>query len=316
MDELISIIVPVYNIEQHLKKCINSIISQTYPNFELLLVDDGSTDHSGSICNSFAIEDSRIKVIHKENGGLSDARNVAIPVARGNYILFIDGDDYIDQEYISYLYELQKKTSADIAVCEFNYVNENGTRINHPRNDGIEIVMDQRQSIYELLSTKLYSNSASGKLYKRELFDNIRYPKGRLFEDIATTYRIFLKSNTVIFGAKALYYYVQHSDTISTSTFSEKKLDAVEFVESMTKEIEANYPDLMKICKCRCIDTYVGILKQIDAKEQRKIANTMHQKIRNIRSIVFFKEASLKRKIWAATSIFNTTFYCKLLKHI
>lgn len=316
MEELISIIVPVYNLENYFEQCIDSILKQTYHNIEVIIVDDGSTDKSGQLCDAYAVKDKRIRIIHKDNGGLSDARNIAIPLAKGDYILFVDGDDYLDTDYVTYLYELKCKYSADIAICEFSFVSEDGVRINHPLNDGSEKIFDQKTSLFELLNTKLYSNSASGKLYRRDLLKDIHYPVGRLFEDIATTYKIFLKSHVIAFGARALYYYVQHNNTISTSIFSLKKLDSVEFVETMTDEIEKVYPDLANICKCRRIDTYVGILKQIDVYKQNKLALCMHDKIKDCRKIVFMKESTMKRKIWALTSLLNTSLYVKLLSYL
>ena len=125
-DELISVIVPVYNVEKYIDKCIKSIISQDYTNLEIWLVDDGSTDSSGEVCDKYAESDQRIIVIHKDNGGLSDARNVALDRMQGKYVLFIDSDDYIEKNYISYLYMLLKDYQSDISICNFKYVNEKG----------------------------------------------------------------------------------------------------------------------------------------------------------------------------------------------
>ena len=317
MNELITIIVPVYNIEKYLPKCVNSIIKQSYEYLDIILVDDGSQDSSPAICDKYSDLDKRIRVIHKMNGGLSDARNTAIPLALGNYILFVDGDDYIDQDYVQYLYSLMKKYDADLSICEFMFIYENGERINHPLNNKKETVFNTKDALREMMKTKLFSNSASGKLYKKSAFSDVKYPVGRLFEDTATTYKLLLKANRIAFGARALYYYIQHDNTISTAAFSPRKLDSVEFVETMTDEIVKQYPELYVECYVRRIDTYIGVLKQIKLKENNNIARDMHQKIIQLRKLVLLnRDVSLKRRLWAAFSFFPTPLYMQLIKHI
>ena len=186
----ISIIVPFYNVEKYAPKCIESIINQTYTNLEIILVDDGSPDTCGKICDDYALKDGRIKVIHKKNAGLSDARNVGIKEATGKYIGFVDGDDYIEKDMYKYLYNLIKENNADISICGVEEVYEDGSIQDEKAKESIEI-LSKEDAIKELLLDKKVRSHAWDKLYKRELFENIEYPYGRKMEDIATTYKLF-----------------------------------------------------------------------------------------------------------------------------
>lgn len=303
MDDLISVIVPIYKVEEYLKKCVDSIINQTYKNLEIILVDDGSPDNCGKICDFYSIKDHRIRVIHKKNGGLSAARNVALDVASGAYITFIDSDDYIEENYISYLYNLAKKNNADISICEYLYITEEDKVINHPRNDGKIIVMDQEKALYELLNSKLYSNSAWGKLYKKECFSGVRYPCGKLYEDVPTTYKTFLKCEKIVYGAKALYYYLYRESAISKQSFSKERLDAVFFAEKMTAEIVKSYPCLRKIADCRLFDSYVAIMALVNRNDNFWVFVLMKKKIKEKRKgVLMYSASGKKRKFLAGCS--------------
>jgi glycosyltransferase involved in cell wall biosynthesis len=159
MSDLISIVVPVYNVESYLEKCIDSILNQSYSNFELILVNDGSTDNSGKICSDFEKKDSRIKVINKDNGGLSDARNHGIDIASGRYITFIDSDDFVEVDYIFYLYNLLKKYGTKISICAYNILLENGEKINLGKGFE-ETLMSKEDSFKRMLNEEGFSVSA------------------------------------------------------------------------------------------------------------------------------------------------------------
>lgn len=297
MEELISIVVPVYNVEPYLRKCIESIIQQTYKNIEILLIDDGSKDNSGKICDDFAKEDARIKVIHKKNGGLSDARNVGIDNAKGEYITFIDSDDYISSGYIKYLYNLLVAYNADISICEFEYITESGKRLNHVQDNNNISLFDKRNALYELLDSKLFSNSAWAKLYKTSLFDNIRYPVGKLYEDVDTTYRVFMRSNKIVFGAQIHYYYLYRIGAISKQKFTEQRMDAIYFAETMVDKITEQYPDLIKIGKCRLFDFYITILKMLDSNKSSDYYKKIKIKLKQVRkTVLFYRQSGFKRK--------------------
>ncbi len=187
---LISIIVPVYKVEKYLKRCVDSILTQTYQNMEIILVDDGSPDNCGAICDRYKKTDNRVVVIHKRNGGLSDARNTAIPLAKGEYISFIDSDDWISSYYVEHLYEAVAKCDADIGISWFENVFEGKALQSKP---------EKTLSNYECLTAEeclkklLYQNGvevcAWGKLYKTALIKDLRYPVGKLYEDIADKYK-------------------------------------------------------------------------------------------------------------------------------
>ena len=209
MKDLISVIIPVYNVEKYIEKCIYSVINQTYKNIEIILVDDGSTDISGKICDDFEKKDYRIKVIHKKNGGLSDARNVGIDVSTGKYIVFIDSDDYVDKKHIEYLYNMITKNNADISICQFNIVYENSDIqiTDFTKKDTIKI-FDNKKALETMLYNKKFCNSACTKMYKKELFDDIRFPIGKLYEDLGTTYKLIEKTTKVVLGQRTTYNYL------------------------------------------------------------------------------------------------------------
>jgi len=212
MEELISIIVPVYNVEKYLQKCVDSIINQTYKTLEIILVDDGSKDNSGKICDELEKMDNRIKVIHKQNGGLSDARNAGIKIAKGKYIGFVDSDDYIARDMFETLYGLSKKHNADVSIVSY-YEVYNGKIISARDSKDLE-VFDKIEALKEVLIDRRIQSYAWNKLFKRELFENIEFPTNKNFEDIATTLLLFEQSNTVVLLEDPKYYYLRRDDSI------------------------------------------------------------------------------------------------------
>lgn len=227
---LISIIVPVYNVENYLNNCIESILNQTYSNFELLLINDGSQDKCGRICEDYAEKDSRIRVFHKRNGGLSDARNYGIDVSRGEYITFIDSDDCVDYRYLEALYEDIQTSEADISII--NYIAKDdvsGSFYFHVlKND----IFHKLYSVSEWLSKEgIYEygfdtvlHVAWGKLYKKSLFENVRYPVGCTSEDDLTTYKLYLLSNKISFRNDGLYIYtINRAGSIMSDPYKQRK---------------------------------------------------------------------------------------------
>ena len=250
---LISVIVPVYNVEKYLRRCLDSILVQTYSNIEILLIDDGSTDQSGKICDEFAKLDSRVRVFHKENGGVSTARNLGIEQAKGEYITFIDSDDYADEELISYLYGLIKYANAEISICCANteilvcaadLYNEETIKFYAGTNDGKKEVLTVHESIKRLLYEQGFFVSPWAKLYKKLLFLGIKYPEGKLYEDTAATYKLILKAERVAYGRSCKYTYCVRNNSITRSTFSPRQLDLVEAADSAASDIIQKFPDL------------------------------------------------------------------------
>lgn len=224
---LISIIVPVYKVEPYLERCVCSIVSQTYKNLEIILVDDGSPDRCGEICEAFAKKDGRIRVYHKENGGLSDARNFGVERSSGKYIAFIDSDDYIAMNYIEYLLNLLNKHNADIACC-YN-TQTYGDTADYRTNDEIpnECLLTGKEACRKLFGD-LYSVlvTAWGKLYRSDIAKKYPFPVGKLHEDEATTCKYYYEADRVAVGNECLYAYFQNSvgimNTIGNTLNSDK----------------------------------------------------------------------------------------------
>ena len=212
MSDLISLVIPVYNVDRFLDRCVQSIVNQSYDNLEIILVDDGSTDKSGVLCDKWAREYHNIIVIHKENGGLSSARNAGIEVAHGKYISFIDSDDFLLDDAISYLYNIIGEN--DIAIG--NYIETDGDSIEAP-NASYSVKQITGREALQLLFTKdtVQAVTSWAKLYKSILFQNIRYTEGMLHEDEATTYKLYYSCNRIVISDKPVYAYFQNRESIS-----------------------------------------------------------------------------------------------------
>ena len=235
---LVSVIVPIYNVEKYFRRCVDSILKQDYPNIEIWLVDDGSPDGCPAICDEYAQRDKRIKVIHKPNGGLSDARNAAINLAKGEFITFIDSDDYVTQDYVSTLYSLIDRYKAQISIAMWHIFPE-GDMPNMPEVTVNEHLMDRNTALSNMFYQKGYDVSACVKMYHRSLFDSIRYPKGQLFEDLQTTFKLMLKCNRVVFTNKPVYFYMFRKGSIEGAPFSEKKMDSALEVFNLMRSYES-----------------------------------------------------------------------------
>lgn len=280
-NELISIVVPIYNVEHYLKKCIESILIQTYKNIEIILVDDGSPDNCPKICEDYKSKDLRIKVIHKENGGLSDARNKGIKKAKGTYITFVDSDDTIEPDYVEYLYSIIKKFDADISICDYNAKYSNGTVLN--RNKNSEYRINKKEAFEIMLYQSDFTVSSWAKLYRYSLFKNIEFPYGKIFEDAYTTYKLIDLCNNIGVGLKPKYNYIIRDNSILTSEFYKKKLLLVDAYEKMTDYVEKEYPDLRKACIRANIYSRISTLRQMIYSKNRlkKIEKEYVEYIRN-----------------------------------
>ena len=221
MEDLISIIIPVYKVKEYIHHCMETVLAQTYCHLEIILVDDGSPDECGEICDEYARMDLRVKVIHKENGGLSSARNAALAIASGEYIGFVDSDDYIHPKMYELLHAACVRNAAEISVC--SHFVENGERlyIEDPIEDD-EVVYTKEQALERLLEDKWIRNYAWDKLYRADIFKQIRYPEGRNHEDVATTYLLFDQATKICKIPDYLYYYQLRDDSISGRMTTEK----------------------------------------------------------------------------------------------
>lgn len=231
---LVSVVIPVYKVEKYLRRCVDSVLSQTYSNIEVILVDDGSPDICGDICEQYAESDRRVKVIHRQNGGLSAARNTGIDASKGNFLFFIDSDDAVAGDSIEYFMSTIQKDHSDIAIGSFQLVDERMAL--HPisskeKHDEKSIIMNSEQvltdSLYELNSTF----HAWGKLYKKELFNDVRYPEGELYEDVGTTYKLYLQAAKISVCLDKKYYYTVRKGSITHSHFQPKMMDSIKFAK-------------------------------------------------------------------------------------
>lgn len=227
MEKLITIIVPVYNVAPYLRTCIDSIIQQTYKNLEIILVDDGSTDESSSICDEYIQKDNRVVVIHKENGGLSEARNVGIDIAKGDYIGFVDSDDFIEPDMYEVLYSACQINSAEISISGryLEFETECKTT-NLFCRDEFQICSNV-EAMKKLLIWQDCDSAAWDKLYDAKLFTQQRYPVGVLHEDLNVTIRLFYNCKKIVFTGIPLYHYRIRENSICRSNFSEKKFDLI-----------------------------------------------------------------------------------------
>lgn len=225
MKNLVSIIVPVYKVEKYIKECIDSILNQTYKNLEIILVDDGSPDKCPYICDEYARKDSRIKVIHKENGGLSSARNLGIDIAQGDYIQFVDSDDLIDSRMTEILFTNLINTNSDISCCCYYYSEKKSENI----NDKPETIKEftSFEAIRDLYCKKLQNVISWNKLYRKSLFQEIRFPVGKICEDVFTIYKLFFISKKIVKSSFIGYFYRASPNSI-THNFSKKRLDVFE----------------------------------------------------------------------------------------
>lgn len=298
MDDLISVIVPIYKVEEYLDECISSIVAQTYKNLEIILVDDGSPDNCGAICDNWAEKDSRIRVIHKENGGLSDARNAGLSVANGDYIAFVDSDDWIDPRMYEILLLAMKREDSDLVACN------------------ILSCYPERQVPYgcetytvggsEVFLSMLYDDtrfpvSALNKLYRRELWDNIRFPVGKICEDAFTTYLLVDKANRIVQIPEALYCYRIRENSTMTSPFSRKRMDEEEAWRCNYEFMRQHYPWLYR----PAFDFYlqkVMVLIDTIPGEQRSLFREEFQKLygilqKNIPYVLFKSGLSWKVRV-------------------
>ena len=301
---LISIIVPVYKVEKYLKRCVNSILNQTYHNVEVILVDDGSPDKCGAICDEYKELDNRVKVIHKKNGGLSDARNVAIPLAKGEYIIFIDSDDWVSLYYVEHLYKAVSMCQADLGISWFENVIEGKSLQSEPEK---ELSQFKCLTTEECLKKLLYQDGvevcAWGKLYKTELIKDLMYPVGKLYEDIPVTYETVKRSKKIAVIGNVDYYYFQRADSIQNVTFNSKKMDGIEHCHNMMEAVKTDFPKLQRAAECRYFSTVCNILFQIKDKKYETMRQALWNEVIKYRKDVLFNtEARKKARIAAAIS--------------
>lgn len=272
---LISVIVPVYKVEAFLPRCVDSLLRQTYPNLEIILVDDGSPDRCGEICDSYAEKDGRVKVIHKRNGGLSSARNAGIDIARGEYLGFVDSDDWVDADGYERLYSLAEKYQVSM-VCAGRYDMEEETGAETvglcPQKEEVVSGVETASRIFRWDNMDM---AAWDKLYHRSLFREIRYPLGIIWEDLPVTYRLALKAERCAFGNFPFYHYFHRKGSITTNGFSEREFVFPENSAKIDRYIQENYPliqDASGYLRIRSIGWTVQMLELTDSQTRARFA--------------------------------------------
>ncbi|MFR3763078.1 MAG: glycosyltransferase family 2 protein [[Clostridium] symbiosum] len=261
----ISIIVPVYNVEKYLDKCLKSILNQTFQNFEIILVDDGSVDASGNICDTYKNE--KIKVIHKPNGGLSSARNAGLNIAEGNYIGFVDSDDFIAPTMLEKMYNNAMGYSADISECGVEHVFP-GRNIRQKQRE-IIFFNNSIKAIEDLWQCKYTTLGVTDKLFHRRLFQTVRFPEGKINEDIFILPQLYLGANGVVCDSVIGYYYNHRENSITTDNFSIKDMDILDACKE-TEEILCRYDELVSVCRYRRWWSIRGIVNKV-AKSTKEV---------------------------------------------
>lgn len=245
MNPLITVIVPVYNTEKYLSKCVDSIINQTYTKLEIILVDDGSTDSSPQICDRYEVQDQRVKVIHKKNGGQATARNAALSIAKGEFIGFVDSDDYVDSSMYQTLIDAIDRHHADIAVCGRYNVNLVTGSLYMQFDFEQEVTWNSKSALKKLLIWDGIDSSPCDKVFSKELFVGARFPSGYICEDVALVYKLIDKASKIVHTGKSLYYYLQRQGSTSRSAFSEKTMGLVTYHKQVSEDVKVKYPDLV-----------------------------------------------------------------------
>lgn len=301
MNNKVSVIVPIYKVEKYLKKCIDSIINQTYSNLEIILVDDGSPDNCGVICDEYAKKDSRIRVFHQKNSGLSAARNIGTKFASGDYVAYIDSDDYVSLDYIEYLMNLIHKYNADMSIILPFKFNESKDCLPKKNREVIK-VFNRNNALITMLYQKHFDNAAWGKLYKKEVVDGIDFPVGKLYEDIGTVYKYILKSDVIVYSNQKKYYYLQRNDSIMGRKYKTNDMDYVYQTELMLNDLKKLDDDKVNnAALARFINANFSILMKIG--KNKEYISDRKKIIKNIKSNSFEVLLNFKCRIKSKIAI-------------
>lgn len=295
-DVLLSVIVPIYNMEKYLDRCIQSILKQTYSKLEIILVDDGSNDLSYKICEKYKSKDCRIKIYQKQNGGLSDAKNYGISKASGDFITFVDADDWIDERMYEVMLKHMKEKKADISICGRYIEYENGKSDKWVNEKFLE--MNKKESLIYLNSFYDFDMASWDKIYRKELFNNLDFPFGKKCEDAYTTYLLFEKSDKIIYIPICFYHYFQRSGSISRN--NKLNLDYIYAAKAQMEYFIKNYPDLVFAGETNYAFSIKSIF-QVSIERKIKLDNEFKKMIKDskkyTKTIFTNKYISIKKKI-------------------
>lgn len=246
-EKKISVIIPVYKVEEYLKRCLDSVCNQSYKNLEIILIDDGSTDNSGMICDEYARRDNRIKVLHKKNDGVSAARNTGLDLATGDYIAFADSDDFLDSDCLTILARQLELENADISICGMNIEDRDGFfRPYWEQKD--YCILSKEEQLSNLITNRLYCCSVCDKLFKSEILSAVRFDREIAHnEDLLFVYEAMKHSEKAVFTSEPLYFYCMNEGSATTSKFNKTKLGVIDVSERIYTDISLNFPKLEPI---------------------------------------------------------------------
>lgn len=311
----ISIIIPVYKVEEYLNRCIKSVVDQTYNNLEIILVDDGSPDNCPAICDKWAEKDSRIKVIHKNNGGLSDARNIGMKIASGELIGFVDSDDWISKEMYQLLYENMKENESDISACGVKMVWED-VEEGRPLTSAGNQMLNTQEAMEAIIRESKLKQPVSYKLYKTELIRDILFPVGKCNEDVFWTYQAIGRARKVSIFDTPCYYYFQRKDSIMGNKYSLKRLDALEAKRERLKYIERKFPQLENLSKLdlwfSCMYSMQMVIQFLTPIEFKNAQQKIDTALKSVGEIHDLKDMGLKQKAWYFLSKISFEKTCRL----
>lgn len=261
----ISVIIPVYNVESYLDRCLTTVLTQTYENLEILLVDDASTDGSLELCAKYQKTDPRVKLIkRRENGGLSAARNSGLAHATGEYLTFVDSDDSIDTNYLATLYSALAKNSK-LSICAVREIRP-GKKILNSGTGYAKTYLSRKQALKRMLKDESFNVSAYAKLYHKSLWQNLKFPEGRIHEDLGTTYKTILgtpASAKIAYTPETAYNYIRRADSLSDGRYSPKKLDIIDLTDQMCADIDRAEPSLKNVTNLRRMHARFSVLRQL-----------------------------------------------------
>ena len=298
--ELISVVVPVYNVAAYLERCVDSIVAQTYSTLEIILVDDGATDNSGEICDAYEKKYPKlIKTIHQTNMGLSGARNTGLSYAHGKYITFVDSDDWLASDMVETMYNNLKKYDAQISCISLYQAYENGKLVKNSSKTEI-CVMSKEEALGKFLFNENLTVCVCGKLYKTSLWDTVKCPEGKLFEDQYTTYKLIDQAETIIFDPNPKYYYFKRHGSIGHSSFTEKTYELYWGIQEQYEYITKKYPSLssqMAVAKITWEIVFINMMFCANRNDTLLVAKSRTFARRHIGDVLHCDDINTLRKV-------------------
>lgn len=314
-EQLISVIVPVYGVEAYLERCVQSIVDQTYSNLEIILVNDGSPDNCPAMCDAWAEKDSRIKVIHKENGGLSDARNAGMAIASGELLGFVDSDDWISPEMYQLLYERLEADNSDISACGVQMVWEDNTPPRMLTRAG-RCVLETQGAMRAIIEENWLKQPVWYKLYRRETIQDLLFPVGKYHEDVFWSYQAIGRANRVSAFDTPCYFYVQRSGSIMGENYSLKRLDGLDAKVLRIAYVREHFPQLLPTAECdllfSCMYAFQMCLQHLSPSELAFAREKITNIIDTVKPFEREKAMPVKQRVWYYLSQVSFEGTCKL----